>query len=196
MRCNDNVKMRHLSENIAKNGLLSPVVIASDGVLIDGHRRVKACKALGMKELPAIKHNSNSAQYKDAYFVAAAQDTMQINSNQFLWRYMKKAEIPDYVLTRIKLLEEWLGKKWANEIAFPTILERGHSPSTYQFAMGQYRNATHKRSNYCMRKFFNYCFNVESPYMIKAAIQSGVDAKYLINCVNKSKPLNPKYGDK
>ena len=49
--------MRHLSENIAKNGLLSPVVIASDGVLIDGHRRVLAAKKAGIKTLRAVVRN-------------------------------------------------------------------------------------------------------------------------------------------
>jgi ParB-like chromosome segregation protein Spo0J len=41
-----------LARSIAEVGLLHPVVIRSDGVLIAGERRLAACKALGWSEVP------------------------------------------------------------------------------------------------------------------------------------------------
>tara|TARA_R100000808_G_C2152311_1_gene161658 strand:- start:1475 stop:2170 length:696 start_codon:yes stop_codon:yes gene_type:complete len=189
MRCEDNTKLRSLTENIAKNGLLNPLLIASDNVLIDGHRRLAALTSLGVKKVDVIQHNSNSAELKDAYFVAAAKDTMQINSNQYLWRYMNNASIPNYVLGRIKLLEEWMGKKYCKDVAFPLILARKHSPSTYQFIMGMYRAVTELSGVLKMRKFFQYCFNVETPFNIKAAIAKDISPEYLIRCVTTMRPI-------
>ena len=41
-----------LIESIRKNGLLHPIVVTSDNVLIAGKRRLKACRELGWKKIP------------------------------------------------------------------------------------------------------------------------------------------------
>jgi ParB family transcriptional regulator, chromosome partitioning protein len=41
-----------LARSIAEIGLLHPIVIRPDGVLIAGERRLAACKALGWSEIP------------------------------------------------------------------------------------------------------------------------------------------------
>jgi ParB family transcriptional regulator, chromosome partitioning protein len=41
-----------LARSIAEVGLLHPIVIRPDGVLIAGERRLAACKALGWSEIP------------------------------------------------------------------------------------------------------------------------------------------------
>jgi len=41
-----------LAESIAAIGLLHPIVVAPDGTLIAGQRRLEACKRLGWSEIP------------------------------------------------------------------------------------------------------------------------------------------------
>lgn len=43
-----------VAESIRQFGMKVPCVIDKDGVLITGHTRVKACKVLGLKEVPCI----------------------------------------------------------------------------------------------------------------------------------------------
>lgn len=52
-RKNDHA-VEQVSEAIKRFGFRVPVLAKSDGTLIDGHLRVKAAQALGMKEVPAI----------------------------------------------------------------------------------------------------------------------------------------------
>lgn len=49
-----------LIENIKKYGILSPVVITDKNVIISGHRRFRACKALGHKKIDAITKHYDS----------------------------------------------------------------------------------------------------------------------------------------
>lgn len=46
--------LAELKESITSLGLLQPVVITADHRLIAGHRRLEACRALGMAEVPVI----------------------------------------------------------------------------------------------------------------------------------------------
>ena len=43
--------IKSLAENIERDGLLYPILITKDRRLIDGYRRLTACKLLGWKEI-------------------------------------------------------------------------------------------------------------------------------------------------
>ena len=44
--------MMELINDIKANGLINPVTINTDHVLLAGYRRLTACKALGMEDIP------------------------------------------------------------------------------------------------------------------------------------------------
>lgn len=54
----DGIEQRELVESIAQNGLLEPIIVRSFPAgkyeIISGHRRVEACKELGITSIPAI----------------------------------------------------------------------------------------------------------------------------------------------
>jgi hypothetical protein len=52
-----------------------------------------------------------------------------------------------------------------------------------------YRAVTEISGVVKMRKFFQYCFNVETPFNIKAAISKEINPEYLIECVTKMQPI-------
>ena len=87
-------------------GLLQPIVVASNKTIIDGHRRLMACKILGLENVPIIIHNSSSSKEYDSLFVQTNEHTQLMNGNQYLWRYMNGADVPNYHLPRIKWLEK------------------------------------------------------------------------------------------
>jgi len=45
--------LRGLADSIATHGMLHPIVVRPDGMLIAGHRRIEAAKLLGWDEIPA-----------------------------------------------------------------------------------------------------------------------------------------------
>ena len=53
----DEEKLKELSESIEKNGLLQPIIVRKgkkNFELVAGERRLKACKLVGIEEIPAI----------------------------------------------------------------------------------------------------------------------------------------------
>jgi len=57
IRCGDRFRgdigdLSELIESIRKNGLLHPIVVTEEGVLIAGKRRLEACRALGWTDIP------------------------------------------------------------------------------------------------------------------------------------------------
>ena len=52
------IEQQELTESIKENGLLEPIIVCSFPAgkyeIISGHRRVEACKALGITSVPAI----------------------------------------------------------------------------------------------------------------------------------------------
>ena len=52
------IEQQELTESIKENGLLEPIIVrpfpANKYEIISGHRRVEACKALGITSIPVI----------------------------------------------------------------------------------------------------------------------------------------------
>lgn len=53
-RNNENA-VAYVVNSIKKYGFLVPIIIDKDNVIVCGHTRYKACKQLGMKEVPCIR---------------------------------------------------------------------------------------------------------------------------------------------
>lgn len=196
-------KVAILAENIKQNGLLVPIILANDNTIVDGHRRHMAFKLIakeaGKKEsaikVPVVKHNSDSHEMYDKMFIAANEDTMLLNGNQYLWRYMKGAPIPKNHLSRIKWLEDALGVSYAHGM-FNRILDFGGSALTYQMCMGvycRYTGTNYRKSKIHMRKVAYYLLNVESPYRMKSSMAHFIPVSTLKNAIVKRKKLSLKY---
>lgn len=195
-----------LATNIKANGLLVPIVVANDMTIVDGHRRLialkKIAKDLNKKQssvkVPVIQHNSDSHEVYDNMFISANEDTMLINGNQYLWRYLKGAPIPQTHLSRIKWLEKALGVTYARGM-FHRILENNKSALTYQMTMGIYcrymgvKPFTKDKTKTPMRQLAYYLLNVETPYRVKSAIAHFIPTTTLRKCVIGKKKMDIKF---
>ena len=54
--------MMELINDIKANGLINPVTINTDHVLLAGYRRLTACKALGMEDIPVHMVSTESEE--------------------------------------------------------------------------------------------------------------------------------------
>jgi len=72
-----------LAQSIKEIGLLQPLVINEQNVLIVGHRRLEACKLLGWEEIPVIKLN-----FDDSHALRA-----QIDENEMRKSYTAKERV-------------------------------------------------------------------------------------------------------
>ena len=52
-RINDKA-VNYVASSIKEFGFKNPIIIDNDNVIVAGHTRLKACKVLGIKEVPCI----------------------------------------------------------------------------------------------------------------------------------------------
>lgn len=62
VRKNAYAHIKDLMEDIQKNGLINPITINADKVLLAGFRRYTACKALGMEDIPVHMVNTKDEE--------------------------------------------------------------------------------------------------------------------------------------
>lgn len=60
----DQNEIKRLTESLKEVGVLDPIKIDQNNVIIDGNRRYLAAKMAGLKELPVIRRESNKTQKK------------------------------------------------------------------------------------------------------------------------------------
>lgn len=53
----EDVAVQRLADDIRRNGLLEPILITRDGVILSGHRRFAACKVVGLTYVPVRRHS-------------------------------------------------------------------------------------------------------------------------------------------
>ena len=177
-----------LVNNIRKNGLLTPITVANDNMIIDGNRRVRALKILKVKKVPVIMHNSTSHLTFDDLFVACNEDTMKINACQELERYLNGARVKTSTYSAIKRVEDIGGRKTLRQ-----IVNLNKSPVTFSIAIGQVRSYTDRNDTAFLRKALKWTLTVGSAYRLKAAINELIPVPRLVNAIENGTPLVSKW---
>ena len=177
-----------LVSNIRKNGLLSPIIIANNGTVIDGNRRLTALTILGVKKAPVVMHNSTSHKRFDDLFVACNEDTMKINACQELERYLNGAKVKAVTHYNIKKVEEIGGRR-----ALRQIVNVGKSPITFSIALSQLRNYTNRTDKTFLKKALHWMLTIGSAYRLKSAISEFVPVPRLVKAIENGTPLVSKW---
>ena len=177
-----------LVNNIRNNGLLAPIIVANDNMIIDGNRRVSALKLLNVKKVPVIMHNSTSHVRFDNLFVSCNEDTMKINACQELERYLNGAKVKKTTYYSIKKVEEIGGKPTLRQ-----IVNVGKSPVSFAIGLGQLRVYTGRSDTKFLKLGLKWMLGVGSAYRLKAAINEYVPVPRLVKCIETQTPLVSKW---
>jgi len=177
-----------LMSNIRINGLLSPIIIASNNMVIDGNRRLRALQLLGVKRVAVVQHNSTTHKTFDDLFVACNENTMSINACQELERYLNGAKVKATTLYNIQRVEEVGGRR-----ALRQIVNVGKSPITFSIALGQIRTYTGRTDRDFLRKTLKWMLTVGSAYRLKAAINEFIPVPRLMKAIETGTPLVSKW---
>ena len=179
---------KSLVSNIRKNGLLTPIIVSSNGTVIDGNRRLAALKIIGVKEAPVVVHNSTSNKHFDDLFVSCNEDTMQISACQELERYLNGAKIKATTLVAIEKVREIGGIRVLRQ-----IVNVGKSPITFSIAVGMIRAYTGRSDKVFLRKALKWMLTVGSAYRLKASIADYIPVSRLIKAIETGTPLVAKW---
>jgi|TARA_R100000501_G_C2607398_1_gene102778 hypothetical protein len=174
----DSLGYKALRANIKTHGLITPVVLSKNLVVIDGHRRLNCLKDLGVRKVNAIVHDTVTNRNYDTMFVAANENTMTITAAQEAERYLAGAKISEKTKNMIVELEKVGGRSFIKRI----VADR-KSPTTYYIALRQFQNYTKQTKRSVLRKVVYWMLNVGSAYKLKAGISDFIPVDLLMNAV-------------
>lgn len=113
------IEQTELLESIKTNGLFEPLIVRpfSDGKyeIISGHRRVNACKELGIQTVPAIVKELNKDEATIAMVDANLQREHLLPSEKAFAYKMKLEAMKHQGLTSGQLVQKWSRDKIADE---------------------------------------------------------------------------------
>ena len=183
-----NHAFKTLVTNIRKNGLLVPIIVANDHMVIDGNRRLRALQLLNVKKVPVVMHNSTSHLTFDDLFVSCNEDTMRINACQELERYLNGAKVKSSTYYAIKKIEDIGGKKTLRQ-----IVNVNKSPITFSIGLGQVRTYTGRTDKTFLRLALKWMLHTGSAYRLKAAINEFIPVPRIISAIENQTPLVQKW---
>ena len=183
VRTDRNNKFKKLLTSVSKYGLISPIVVSSNNVLINGNRRLAVHKDLGKKTIKAIRHNSDSHLRFDEYFVESNVVEV-ISGSQWAWRYLRGASVPSKIRSVCVFL-----KKVGGEACLKSMVELKKSPVSFAIGVGMFRNYTGNMSNTMAKKVIYWMLYVDSAYRLKSLIGEYVPMQILVNAIKEKKQI-------
>lgn len=133
----DDKKIRKLKESIEEYGLIIPIIVTKSGQVIEGHRRLAACKQLGWDEVPVIVIDT---PVPAELFASLNSTTRRLNGNEALQVYLKQ---PNALTEKLQWIhqdaESVLGREMLQKMA-----KQGTSITMYRWAkqIGNYVSDT------------------------------------------------------
>jgi hypothetical protein len=177
---------RGLKLSIEKNGLLSPILATKDGTVIDGHRRLKCCKELGINTVPVV-FCSNENGRDSSLFRIANESTRKITESDYLGIYLKGGEVPARIVKRIAWVSDKLGRSFLKYLS-----KHGYSLS--------YPGRLYKPAMICgysdresFGKFVKWAIKYRMRSLCDSGAFHGSETFYnhLKRCVESNKKFNP-----
>lgn len=133
-RLKDDKSLRRLRESIREKGVLIPIMIREDGTIIDGHRRVKCAKDIGLGQVPVVVIDGDIA----SLFRELNDTRKQVTGAQWMDGYTRGADVPERIRSKIEALQVIVGRE-----GIERLVSLGVSPVLY--------NVVRRTAAYCDR---------------------------------------------
>lgn len=173
-----------LVASIEEVGLLYPILITSKNEVVDGHRRLAACKKLGWTDVPVLlAKGSLATMYQNVNITAR-----HFSGNETLQVYLEEPEAVG-VISRNALveLEQVVGRPLVKRMA-----KEGFSLSTWKICK-RIAHSADQTDQDVLIALLKWMMHFGCMGLAKRAIQQGTPAGLLIAAAKKMKPIKVKY---
>ncbi len=177
-------KLGKLIQSIEKIGLIYPIAISKDHQIIDGHRRVAACKALQWEEVPVLIVAGDADEiYGNVNF-----STRRLTGNEKLRIWLQQ---PNAIDTRehaiYKRAEDQLGRGLLNRIA-----KTGGSITTYRWCLEVASYVEDKRPEF-IRKAAHWIIKYRSARLVRSLMALKQQPGVIVKAINSNKPITANF---
>ena len=174
---------KRLLKSISNWGLIEPITISNDNVIVNGTRRATVFSDLGKTKIQAVKLNSDSHKVFDQLFVQC-NVVQKISGAQWAWRYLMKTSVPKNLKGQLDHL-----KRIGGIGCIRRIVALNKSPISFYAGLAQYRNYTGKVLRKDLRKSIYWMLNVGSAYRLKMLIGEFVPIQLLVNAIDEKRDI-------
>ena len=171
-----------LAGSIERVGLLCPLLITKDKAIVDGHRRLAACKKLGWTDVPVITVSGDHA----AMFAEVNTSARRLTGNQSLHVYLVEPNAISVMLrNRIAEFEEEAGRAMVERAA-----REGFSIGIWQTAK---KIAYEADQEDFVLKILRWLMKYRCSRLASKALAQGTPPSKLIAAVKNDKPIRVSY---
>ncbi len=112
-------RLKRLADRIDECGLLQPVLVTRDYVVIDGHRRLEALRQMGCKTVSVLYPTKHRALSEGKLFQAINEQGVRnpVTGNEWLERCLRGGEAPDNYANAIALIKDVCGHSYLETMA-------------------------------------------------------------------------------
>lgn len=175
-----------LVKSIEAVGLLYPVLVTEKNELVDGHRRVAACKKLGWTDIPTLIAKGNQPEM----FAAVNSTVRGFSGNQTLHVYLEEPlAVGNKARNRLVELEELVGRAILRRMA-----KEGFSLATWSTCKRIASGADQSEPE-TLVMLLKWMMHFGCAGIAKRAIQNGTPPGVLIAAAKKMKPIKVKFAE-
>lgn len=173
-----------MAASIERVGLCYPVLVGQDDEVVDGHRRLAACKQLGWKDIQVLRVSGDQAEL----FGEINHTNRPMNGNQALTVYLQEPRaIGPRARARMEECEEAVGLPTMKRMA-----KEGFSMATWATAKSIARQADAEDPEMVV-KTLRWVMNFRCGSLVRRALENGTSPGHILAAVNKNKPLKIRY---
>lgn len=176
-----------LIKAIGQTMYITPIVVTSDNVIVEGHRRVAAAKALGLKRIPAhvVPHENSEQLY------AALNAAIKKHSGaDHLHVYLRAPDALSASSRRgMSRMEEKVGRD-----TLETMADRGGSIATYRQAVQVARYCNVENDTAWLRHILLWLMDTRQTYQVRKAMEEGILPSAMLDSIEHGKPLRRTWG--
>lgn len=174
-------KIKPLMLSMEAYGLIYPVLIDKEKVIIEGHRRVAAAKLLGWKEINTQLFEGDAT----ALYASINTTSRRMGSNEIIGVYLKNPlAVAPKQRERVKRMVDCLGRRLTER-----IFNLGYSIVVFETAIRIITYCDQHENNELLKKTVEWLINMPVMGDARKALHLGESPKLLMKAIKEMKPV-------
>ena len=167
---------------IRQTGYVTPIVVTKDGVIVEGHRRVAACRELGMEGIPAHVVDASEAEKLYAALNAAIK---KHTGADHLHVYLRSPDALSLSARRgMSKMEQAIGRE-----VMEVLADRGGSMATYRQAVQVARYCNVEDETEWLKSIVLWLIKNRQTYQVRKAMEEGILPSAMLESIERGAPL-------
>ena len=172
-----------LKKSIEEVGIMYPLIVAEDGELIDGHRRLACAKSLNLKKVPTITAHGSKEEIRKV-FVLVSDTARRLGTRDEVYIYLSGGPVSAAAKKSIDDLEKLIGRKDLEYVA-----ESRTSAKSVLHTLTVLKSYLGEMSDSFWSKAARWIIYNRQQFVVRVAIQGGMEKGLMVAAIEANTPI-------